>query len=436
MQGEADGNGSRPGGHGILDTVTSRASSAEERWGKFYRRGPYALLALATTAGAATATIFMSRGETYAVGALVVAAFVLQLWWGRTKPGLPEHSPAGCCYYAVRTAIAFALTWLNPLFSIYAVIGYFDAVHLLPPRRVKAGHLVTAVTVAGSQSGGLPHESATGWILFGVVFALHAALLVIFGRLGEKEAEEARAKAATMAELERTNARLEQALAENAGLHTQLLLQAREAGVDDERSRLAAEIHDTIAQGLTGIITQLQVVTAAEDPAVAREHLERAQTLARQSLAEARRSVHDLGPGALEHDALHEALKRTVAEWSLQTGVRAEFAVTGTVEPLHDEIEATLLRIAQEALANAAQHARANRVGVTLSYMDDEVTLDVRDDGCGYDPLTLPARSESGGFGLGGMRARAERLAGTVDIESEPGNGTAVFAHVPLVRND
>ncbi|MFE2170795.1 sensor histidine kinase [Streptomyces sp. NPDC059447] len=416
--------------------MTNQAASAEERWGKFYRWGPYGLLALATTVGAATATAFMSRGETYAAGALVVAAFILQLWWGRTKPGLPEHSPAGCRYYAVRTAIAFALTWLNPLFSIYAVIGYFDAVHLLPPRRVRAGLLVTAVTMAGSQSGGLPPASATGWILFGVIFALHASLVMIFGSLSEKEVQEARAKAAAMAELERTNARLEQALAENAGLHTQLLLQAREAGVADERRRLAAEIHDTIAQGLTGIITQLQAVTAAEDPDVARGHLERAQALARQSLGEARRSVHDLGPGALEHDALHEALKKTVDEWSARTNVRAEFTVTGTVEPLHDEIAATLLRIAQEALANAAQHACATRVGVTLSYMDDDVTLDVRDDGRGFDPVSLPPRSESGGFGLGGMRTRAERLAGTVDIESEPGSGTAVSAHVPLVRND
>ncbi|MFD7259149.1 sensor histidine kinase [Streptomyces sp. NPDC059874] len=419
-----------------MSTVTSQTPSAEERWGKFYRWGPYGLLALATVIAAATATVFMSRGETYTAGALVVAAYVLQLWWGRMKSGLPEHSPAGCRYYAVRTAIAFVLTWLNPLFSIYAVIGYFDAAHLLPPRRVKAGLLVTAVTMAGSQSGGLPPESATVWILFGVIFALHAALVMIFGSLGEKEAEEARAKSVTLAELERTNARLEQALAENAGLHTQLLLQAREAGVDDERRRIAAEIHDTIAQGLTGIITQLQVVTATEDPAVAREHLERAQALARQSLGEARRSVHDLSPGALEHDALHDALEKTVTEWSARAGVRAEFTATGTVEPLHDEIEATLLRIAQEALSNTARHARATRVGVTLSYMDDEVTLDVRDDGRGFDPLTLPPRTASGGFGLGGMRARAERLAGSVDIESEPGNGTAISAHVPLIRND
>lgn len=439
MRGEVEERGPRAGGHGILDAMTSQVPTAEERWGKFYRWGPYGLLAFASAVGAGTASFFMTRGEMYAAGVLVAAAFVLQVWWDRARRGLPGRSGRslpGWLYYAVRTAIAFVLTWLNPLFSLFAVIGYFDANHLLPPRRVRTGLLVTAVTMAGSQSGGLPPASPSAWMLFGVIFALHAALVLIFGTLGEKEAEETRAKAATMAELERTNARLEQALAENAGLHTQLLLQAREAGVDDERRRLAAEIHDTLAQGLTGIITQLQAVTAADDPAVARDHLERAQALARQSLGEARRSVQDLGPGALEHDALHEALKKTVAEWSVRAGIRAEFTATGTVEPLHEEIEATLLRIGQEALANAARHARATRVGVTLSYMDGEVTLDVRDDGRGFDPFALPPRGVSGGFGLGGMRARAERLAGTVDIESEPGHGTAISARVPLVRHD
>jgi signal transduction histidine kinase len=92
------------------------------------------------------------------------------------------------------------------------------------------------------------------------------------------------------------------------------------------------------------------------------------------------------------------------------------------------------LRIAQEALANAGRHAGATRVGVTLSYMDDEVSLDVRDDGRGFDPRPVLRRETvAGGFGLGGMRARAERVAGTVEIESEPGRGTAVSARVPLV---
>lgn len=146
--------------------------------------------------------------------------------------------------------------------------------------------------------------------------------------------------------------------------------------------------------------------------------------------------MHNLAPVALENDGLPEALKNTVAEWGERTGVRAGFTVTGTAEQLHDEVSATLLRIAQEALSNASRHARAARVGVTLTFLGDEVILDIRDDGQGFDPLDLPERTRTGGFGLDGMRARAERIAGSLAVESEPGHGTALSARVPLVRHD
>ncbi|MFC9080264.1 sensor histidine kinase, partial [Streptomyces sp. NPDC057062] len=96
------------------------------------------------------------------------------------------------------------------------------------------------------------------------------------------------------------------------------------------------------------------------------------------------------GPVALAVGGVPGALRWTVVDWCEHSDVRAEFTVTGTVEPLHDEMAATLLRIAQEALANTARHAGATRAGVTLSYMGDEVTLDIRDDGRGFDPLALP----------------------------------------------
>lgn len=120
----------------------------------------------------------------------------------------------------------------------------------------------------------------------------------------------------------------------------------------------------------------------------------------------------------------------------MTSAARLDLTVTGDVEPLHEEIEATLLRITEEALGNVAKHADAARVGVTLSYIDDEVTLDVRDDGCGFDPRHLPPRTIRGGFGLDGMRVRAERVAGSLEIESEPGGGTAIAVRVPLVRHD
>lgn len=422
---------------GAVSTSTADATRMiEQRWAMFHRWGPYVLLGFGALMSSATSdAVGMDRGERYAAGALVVAAVALQLWWGAMARSRPGPSTAGILYYALRWAIAFVLAWINPFFAFYAVAGYFGTERLLPPRLVKPGLFATAVIMAGSQSGGLPPRGELGWAVFGGLLAVNVTLLTIFAHLAEQEERRARDTAAAIVELERTNTALQQAMDENAALHAQLLVQAREAGVADERRRLAAEIHDTIAQGLTGIIAQLQVVASAGDETLAREHLGRAADLARHSLGEARRSVHNLSPTALEHDALPEALKKTVAQWSERTAVRADFTVTGPAEPLHEEIEATLLRITQEALSNTARHAAATRLGVTLSYMDGEVTLDVRDDGQGFDPLAPTRRSGSGGFGLDGMRARAERIAGSFTVESEPGHGTALSARVPLVRH-
>lgn len=414
-----------------------RVATAEQWWERFFRYGPYGLLGLATAVSAVTGELIMSRADVYAVAVLVPVALVLQLWRGRAPCG--PGSRAALFYFVARTLLASALTWCNPFFSIFATLGYFDAGRLLPRRAMRAGMLATAVIMAGSQCGsGLPPAGLMNWIAFGILFILHGTLTMVFAQISNREAEQVRTQSDTITALESANARLEQAMAENAGLHAQLLVQAREAGVADERRRMAAEIHDTIAQGLTGIIAQLQAVTsaAATDPELAGEHLVRATALARHSLGEARRSVHNLLPAALEHDDLPGALKKTVTTWSQRSGVRAEFTVTGTAEPLHDEVGATLLRIAEEALANAGRHAAATRAGVTLSYMGDEITLDVRDDGRGFDPAALPPYRGAGGFGLGGMRARAERIAGTVEVETGPGLGTAVCARVPLVRDD
>ncbi|MFF9571932.1 sensor histidine kinase [Streptomyces sp. NPDC014685] len=425
----------RTGGKG---TAAGGTTTAEQWWERFFTYGPYGLLGLGSAVSAISAELIMSRPKVYVAAVLVPCAFVLQLWWGRARRSRPPGSRAAQCYFVVRTLLALGLSWCNPFFSMYAVLGYFDAGRLLPQRAFRAGLLAVAAIMAASQSGsGLPPASLMNWVAFAVLFALHGTLTMVFAKIGDHEADHARTQTDTIAALESANARLEQALAENAGLHAQLLLQAREAGVADERRRLAAEIHDTLAQGLIGIIAQLQVVTSVgdSDPALARQHLDRAASLARHSLGEARRSVHNLVPVALEHDDLPGALEKTVTDWAERHAVRAGFTVTGTVEPVHDEMAATLLRIAQEALANAGRHAGASRVGVTLSFMGDELTLDVRDDGRGFVPDALPPYRGAGGFGLGGMRARAERFAGTVEVESEPGRGTAVSVRVPLVPN-
>ena len=154
----------------------------------------------------------------------------------------------------------------------------------------------------------------------------------------------------------------------------------------DERARMAREIHDTIAQGLTGIVTQLEAAEQAQRSAgrLATGTSTTPMRLARESLAEARRSVEASMPGgARGRDAAGRARRRR-ARWSAINGVPVEFTITGDGSPLHPEIEVALLRTAQEALANVAKHAGASRAGLTLSYMGDVVTLDVRDDGVGF----------------------------------------------------
>jgi signal transduction histidine kinase len=237
------------------------------------------------------------------------------------------------------------------------------------------------------------------------------------------------------AELAEANQRRADMMAENAGLQAQLLTQAREAGVLEERQRLAREIHDTLAQGLTGIITQLEAAQRTSDDTEHNRRIGDAKQLARDSLTEARRSVQALKPGALEGARLPEALAEEAARWSATSGVAADVTTTGQARPLHPEVEVTLLRVAQEALANVAKHASASRAAVTLSYMEDVVTLDVLDDGRGFDVdgRESSPRGDGSGFGLTAMRQRVRRLDGQLEIESEDGGGTAVSASVPAI---
>lgn len=410
----------------ILEAMTA-PTTTDDPWLRTYRWAPVGMLATGTVLSVGTATLLMSPAERYTAAVLTAVAVGLELWRGRRRRSMPEGDAV---YYLLRSALAFVLSWLNPFFAIYAASGYFDAHAMLPDRWSRFGLIVTAVTVAGSQAGGLPPDDTTMWIAFGLLVVLNASISMLMMRLAERDEQRSLERLAAITELERTNVRLENALSENQALHAQLLVHAREAGIDDERRRLAAEIHDTLAQGLAGIVTQLQAAQDTADPEAARRHVERATDLARRSLGDARRSVRNLAPEALEHRTLDDALAHEVERWSAEHGIRVDLTVTGTTEPLHNDIGVTLFRITQEALANVAKHSSAHRAGVTVSYMDDEVSVDIRDDGCGFDPCATPGD----GFGLRGMQSRADRIAGVVDVESEPGVGTAVSVRVPLIR--
>ncbi|MFF8595355.1 sensor histidine kinase [Streptomyces sp. NPDC015220] len=212
----------------------------------------------------------------------------------------------------------------------------------------------------------------------------------------------------------------------------------RREGTLAERQRLAMEIHDTLAQSLS---SQRMLLQAAErvwatEPGQARAHVRTAASIAESSLAEARRFVHDLAPADLaEGGGLEAALRRLASRETT-----AERTVTCLVDgtpgppgPLPDRVQSALLRIAQGALANVREHSGATRAALTLTYLGDQVRLDIADNGRGLDVSALPERAVGvRGHGLPAIRARVGQLGGTLTVESAPGDGTVVSAAVPL----
>ena len=224
---------------------------------------------------------------------------------------------------------------------------------------------------------------------------------------------------------------------ENLRLVEEALRAGRQGGILLERQRLAREIHDTLAQGFTGVITNLTAAELTSGPRVVdatyAQYINDAKRIARDSLAETRRLVWALRPQALDRYSLPEAVERLVEAWAEQTGVDATVATNGVQHELLPEAEAALIRAAQEALTNVHKHARASMVNVTLTYMKDRVVIDVLDDGDGFEPTavtTTVGAQDEGGFGLTAMRERVEQLGGKLIVESAPGEGTTIVVEL------
>lgn len=223
---------------------------------------------------------------------------------------------------------------------------------------------------------------------------------------------------------------LAQALAHHVMLAThgaELAEQRRHAVVLQERTRMARDIHDTLAQGFTGVIIQLDTSVEAlrdEEPEDAAKHIRRARELARESLTEARRSVHALRPQALEMATLADALRAIITNTTAGTSLRTDFQLEGQPRELQPAVEENLLHIGQEALSNALKHARATKFQARLSFDSDAVRLELRDNGKGF----IVDRANGGGIGLIGMRERAEQIGATLGVTSKPGRGTRIIA--------
>ncbi|MEU4211803.1 sensor histidine kinase [Streptomyces sp. NPDC026206] len=208
----------------------------------------------------------------------------------------------------------------------------------------------------------------------------------------------------------------------------------RREGTLAERQRLSMEIHDTLAQGLS---SQQMLLQAADrvwdaDPATARAHVRTAAGVAARDLAEARRFVHDLAPPDLERGVVLAEALRALAAREPTGALTVRFHLEGEPVPLPGPVESALLRIAQGALANVREHAGATTAALTLTCLDDQVVLDIADDGQGFDPAAARPAAGVRGHGLPAMRARVLALGGRLDVESAPGEGTVVSVSVPL----
>lgn len=389
---------------------------------------------------------------------LCAAAAVWMLWMFTLHPAWHDRPVVMGVFVVGLIVITGVLVVRDPWFGCFTPAGYIFSFNVLRKPWDLPAVAAVAVVAAMAQASDIHSGTALHVAEFAAVVALNVVPMSALAWFGWKHETHHSERELALYEVSEANRRLETTLAENAGLHEQLVIQAREAGVLDERARMAREIHDTLAQGLAGIVTQLQAAEhAADDPATWRRHFEAATRLARESLSEARRSVDALRPESLQTARLSDALAVVAERWSGLSGVTTELTTTGTARSLPPDAELALLRTLQEALANVAKHARAENVWVTLSYLDSEVALDVSDDGRGFDPTQLDAHAPtnttttnaptsadtaqttptpdtpetSGGFGLVAMRQRIEGISGTLQVESEPGAGTTISACVP-----
>ena len=209
----------------------------------------------------------------------------------------------------------------------------------------------------------------------------------------------------------------------------------REQALERERSRMATDIHDTVSQSLTGIMLQLQAAEGElqKNPERADIYLRRALAAAHDCLAGLRRCIWTLSHESLEGDDLAEALSFLTERFFAATSIELELSLQPEAEALPREVRHEMLWISKEAMANVLKHSRATKVRVELRCGTKDVQLRVKDNGLGFGRVRLSGAN--GSFGLISMRKRAERLGGTVAIDSQPGEGTSVSAVVPRTQH-
>ncbi len=402
----------RASGEDVPGGNNARSTHAWIRWARVWDALFYVVLAIALVSSLADMGL---NGIPQLVMGVLTLAFGFWYWFMtiRHRRWIQSNVPM-LVYAAGAIALCIALIWINPIYNWLLFIMYSQLFSFLTMRW--AIPIAIFLTVILALRGILlTPESWPVWVFVGT---LSSSFGIFFALWIDSIIAQSQERRRLIEELESTR--------------DELAAQERHAGVLEERSRLAREIHDTLAQGFISIVTHLEAAEGSLPSGPAREHLDQARRTARENLVEARRLVAALRPEILEGTSLSGALGRLAEHWSGETGVPATFSVTGEERTLAQESQVALLRAAQEALSNTRRHAQAGRVEITLSYMEDLVALDVQDDGAGFDPNGV-ADGADGGFGLRAMRERVEAIGGSLLVESEPGAGCTLVVELPLV---
>ncbi|WP_431246597.1 sensor histidine kinase [Leifsonia xyli] len=324
----------------------------------------------------------------------------------------PASRPRLAAVWVAALAVVWAvLVFVVPEAAYLAFPLFFLYLHLLPRRIGPVAVTLTTVVAIGALSA---HQGFSAAVVVGPVIGAGVALLL--GSAYRALATEAAEREALLEELLATQDRL--------------AATEREQGALAERARLAREIHDTVAQGLSSIQLLLHAAERADPEGAGVEHLKLARSAAADSLAETRRFIRELSPPALD-DGLGDALRRLASAQSEPGGLVVDVEAPTSLD-LPMGTQTALLRIAQGALANVRQHADARSARLLLQQTPDSVVLRIADDGRGFDPSAVrAAAARADSFGLRAMSERVDQLGGTLDIDSAPGRGTRITATLP-----
>lgn len=348
---------------------------------------------------------------TLIVGGAFVVVYLAGAWAARARVATVRRRRGWSrAWVAILTVLWAILVWFSPEGAYIVFPLFFLYLHLLPG--LGGVTAIVTTTAFAILTLGLHLGFSVGGVI-GPLIGAGVALLI--GLAYRALAQEAKEREQLLEELTRTR--------------RQLADTEREQGALEERARLAREIHDTVAQGLSSI--QMLLRAAERDtPEPGAGYLELARETAAESLADTRQIIRELTPARLE-DGLVAALRRLGQEQGRRASIPVEVAAEELLLPMSSQT--ALLRLAQGALSNAIRHADATQIMIELSHHDETVSLVVRDDGCGFNVSSAVTDShETDSFGLQAMRERVEQLDGILTITSAPGAGTQVTARLPL----